>query len=195
MSFYFSTCRHILKGVHLHNREGEVVNPHQTTLLKLLDSYLMQAFTPNGSEGQNANPDVRDRLSPSQITPILMDKFLELIQNAQMSIRLSLQKPTLPTTMPSIGNMKFSTGSELTELDTGTGATPPLQNLDLILPKVCEALVIMVQCFCTLSIGQEIQGELSQEAQRVRQFLAEASSADGISLIENLVGKENRPVV
>jgi ataxin-10 len=59
-------------------RLEEVTTPHQTTLLKLLDSYLQSS--------DNADPAT---LYP-EIVPLLRDEFLTLSARAQASIQLSM---------------------------------------------------------------------------------------------------------
>ncbi|KAJ4473682.1 spinocerebellar ataxia type 10 protein domain-containing protein [Lentinula aciculospora] len=104
----------------------EIVTPHQTTLLKLLDSYLQS--TPVSSPGTKS----RITRTHAKLCPMLSSLFFSLSSYAQTAIRKSLQST------PDIGP------------DDIRG--PPAE-LDLLLPKVCEALVLTAQCIITISLA------------------------------------------
>ncbi|KAG1750046.1 spinocerebellar ataxia type 10 protein domain-containing protein [Suillus occidentalis] len=105
--------------------EGEVIAQHQTTLLKLLDSYLQSSQT-----------------CPSAITRAI--------------------NPT---------------NSELMD-----GSIEHLQELDLLLPKACEALVLTTQCIVKISLLSEDKRTVD-----IRAIFRDASSTDGQGTAEKLL--------
>ncbi|KAI1793579.1 spinocerebellar ataxia type 10 protein domain-containing protein [Ganoderma leucocontextum] len=107
--------------------EDEPITPHQTTLLKLVDSFLHRSkFT---HELSSRRPDQ----DGSYLLGMLTHEFLALSAYAQTSIRRTLGSP-----VPHIG--------------TDPDASVSLQELDLLLPKVCEGLVLAVQCLTTIML-------------------------------------------
>ncbi|PFH51920.1 hypothetical protein AMATHDRAFT_74613 [Amanita thiersii Skay4041] len=112
----------------------QAVTPHQTTLLKIVDSYLQS------KQGENIF-EVHLTLSP-----ILAHSFLSLSSYSQSSISRSL---------------KFSITSKSSHLPTSimliiSDTTP--DELDTLLPRVCEALVLLTQCLVTISLETEETG-------------------------------------
>ncbi|KAM5530230.1 hypothetical protein V8D89_016118, partial [Ganoderma adspersum] len=99
------------------------ITPHQTTLLKLVDSFLH-------------HPKFSHELSPSRpekgdfcLLDMLTHEFLALSMYAQASMRRTLGSP-----------------------GTDPDASPSWQEFDLLLPKVCEGLVLVAQCLTTISL-------------------------------------------
>ncbi|KAI4517743.1 hypothetical protein K525DRAFT_273327 [Schizophyllum commune Loenen D] len=123
--------------------EGEVVTPHQTTLLKLTDSYLQSP----SQEGRNATHE--------GLMPVLSEVFFTLSQSARASISRSV---------------------------AGDASAPPAE-LDVMLPKVCEALVLLTQCIVSVALAAE--GQASDSLGR-RKYFAEARTAE-IGMVESIV--------
>ncbi|THH05258.1 hypothetical protein EW145_g4929 [Phellinidium pouzarii] len=109
---------------------GASVNPHQTTLLKLLDSYLIQTHSQKLPVQSAANDPYQGSDAVSQFTTLLSAQFFELVGNAKSSIEKSLAKPRL--------NIDTGYNDDTDVADRNTG---PLYSLDVLLPKVCEAIV------------------------------------------------------
>ncbi|KAI9461490.1 spinocerebellar ataxia type 10 protein domain-containing protein [Boletus coccyginus] len=113
----------------------EIVAPHQTTLLKLLDSYLHSAHSPTALAG---------------MCPMLTACFFELCTFSTQAIRNSI-------------------GTELADnVAVLNGDLPGPGSFDLLLPKACEALVLVTQCLVSAMlefdenyIGERAKGELS----------------------------------
>ncbi|KAG1746702.1 spinocerebellar ataxia type 10 protein domain-containing protein [Suillus paluster] len=122
--------------------EGEVIAPHQTTLLKLLDSYLQSS-----------------KMCPihCDMCPMLSEIFFCLSSYSQSAIRRAI-KPS---------------NSEPLE---GTNEHP--QELDLLLPKTCEALVLAVQCIVKISLLSEEQRTMDTSAEDLRATFRDATSTD-----------------
>ena len=156
------------------------MNPHQTTLLKLIDSYLMGPSSSSGlREGTDAT--LQDVDVSRQISEALLGKLLELIRCANLSIRRSLGQPDAASADTDLASP--------IEGSFGEDAAHALQNLDILLPRVCEATVLVVQCFCSMALDQNEAGEVSEYAQRTKQLLVEAFSSTGDGLIEELIGE------
>lgn len=140
--------------------DGEIVTPHQTTLFKVLDSYLLH-HAPAGEE------------NGYEFLPLLTTKFFELSGYVCLSIRNTLDaSPSLTT-------------NSVATITDDTAETPPLQKLDVLLPKVCQTIVLVTQCLCTLSLGNERIDE--RTAERSKRHMIDATS-QGTGLIESLIG-------
>lgn len=160
-----------------HDSKDEIVAPHQTTLLKIADAYLIKLQS-------SSLPCAVSQLRRREIVAGLMPKYFQLSGFAQSSIRqsLGLQPGQSPDTI----------GASDTAARRETSDSDPLRELDLLLPKVGEALVLVLQCFSTacLSTGGPA-GEATNipESDTPRNLLLNASSAsDGIGLVEHSVG-------
>ncbi|KAJ7576878.1 spinocerebellar ataxia type 10 protein domain-containing protein [Mycena floridula] len=92
----------------------EIITPHQTTLLKLLDSYLQ-------SEPLDSIVVSKSRY---KLNPMLAGCFFGMSSYAQRALRRAL----------------------------GNNSSSPLAELDVMLPKVCEALVLVTQCIITVTL-------------------------------------------
>ncbi|TFK51736.1 hypothetical protein OE88DRAFT_1712266 [Heliocybe sulcata] len=159
--------------------KDEIITPHQTTLLKLLDAYLQS------SAGE------REAGLHTELTPFLLAAFAALSRYAQNAIRealglsvgqaypeVSQVSPQNPTGSPtSSANGKF-TGSELVQ-------QPPLKELDLVLPKASEALVLVCQCLITITLAAS--GGTAYTTQQRATVMEPAQTPEFISnLIETL---------
>ncbi|PIL25080.1 hypothetical protein GSI_12969 [Ganoderma sinense ZZ0214-1] len=107
--------------------KDEPITPPQTTLLKLVDSFL------HHSKSSHELSSRRSEKGGYCLLDMLAREFLALSTYMQTSIRRGL-------------------GSPGSDPDT----SPSLQELDLLLPKVCEGLVLVAQCLTTITLrGQE----------------------------------------
>ncbi|KAL7280860.1 hypothetical protein ACG7TL_005804 [Trametes sanguinea] len=164
--------------------DDEVVTPHQTTLLKLVDSYL------HGSQRAHevalASRPATDR---GALFDVLIEAFLVLSSYTQTAINAALAS----------GHASPATESDAT---TSTGVEPhaiglpPLQNLDLLLPKVCEALVLVTQCLTTVALRAEEAAATPNANAPVaskpvhpspKRILAAAKAPSGQGLVEGLI--------
>jgi ataxin-10 len=134
--------------------ESEVTTPHQTTLLRLLDSFL-----------QSSDNIHRERLYPTCV-PLFSDEFLVLSSNIVRSVEIAL-------------------GSTNGAGDAAEQS--PLQVVDVMLPKISEALVLVTQCLTTVFLHAE-QGKVSyQIAEDLRKYVRQARYQLGQGLIESLI--------
>ncbi|KAG6813819.1 hypothetical protein H0H92_006763 [Tricholoma furcatifolium] len=157
--------------------QDEIITPHQTTLLKIVDSYLQSI---------HMNPPTSDPLQTikihSKLSPMLATCFLDLSAYArravQRSIRPTNHSPTSPTTPV----------DETSSNDLSTFQPP--QELDVMLPKVCEALVLVTQCMVTIVL--QADGEPADESNvaspehNLKAFFNETRSSDG-GIVESLI--------
>ncbi|KAI6044247.1 spinocerebellar ataxia type 10 protein domain-containing protein [Pisolithus marmoratus] len=99
--------------------DGEVIVPHQTILLKLLDSYLQSSPSETLFSG---------------MAPMLIACFFELSTYSSGAIR----------------NVVDSDQPDVVHRDNGIHMAP-----DPILPKACEALVLVTQCITSIMLASE----------------------------------------
>ncbi|KAF9054428.1 spinocerebellar ataxia type 10 protein domain-containing protein [Panaeolus papilionaceus] len=139
------------------NVPNEIITPHQTTLLKLIDSYLQS--NPIETAG-NRLPDIM-KIHESFGT-FLAKRFFTLSAYAQDSVRASLgmgpssrsghhnddtnRNSSESVSSPSVNSPNSS--------DSSSFLSPPAE-LDVMLPKVCEALVLVTQCIVTIGLEAE----------------------------------------
>lgn len=183
------------------NRPDEIITPHQTTLLKIIDSYLQS----NQSSPQTSiKPETL--YIHSSLTPMLTRCFLSLSRYAQDSIRRSLG---LSVTVVDDSHSGESERHRVTS--EGSLSPPPvtrpaagsqevqdqsLQSLDVMLPKVCEALVLVTQCMVTIAIEAEEyvdQPEENNPKANVRNYFIEARPL-GVGVVESLIGEHLRHI-
>ncbi|KAJ7132123.1 spinocerebellar ataxia type 10 protein domain-containing protein [Mycena epipterygia] len=137
----------------------EIITPHQTTLLKLVDSYLQSArMSPTTPQGTPIYAKLR---------PMLAKTFFSLSTYAQSSIRDSLEIPS------STASKQESAPSALhMSPDVNRATFEPPSSLDVMLPKVSEALVLVTQCIVTITLESSDAEDNSQD------FFNEARFAD-----------------
>ncbi|KAJ3745460.1 spinocerebellar ataxia type 10 protein domain-containing protein [Lentinula detonsa] len=147
----------------------EIVTPHQTTLLKLLDSYLQS--TPVSSPGAKS----RITKTHARLCPMLSSLFFSLSIYAQTAIRKSLR-------------------SSVSDYRSDDTQGPPAE-LDVLLPKVCETLVLTAQCIITIILaahGSHHQGSptspnsTASTHENIHAFFKEVHQ-EGLGLVENIV--------
>ncbi|KIJ20811.1 hypothetical protein PAXINDRAFT_160284 [Paxillus involutus ATCC 200175] len=134
----------------------EVIAPHQTTLLKLLDSYLQSSHPSSVLVG---------------MCPMLTACFFELSTFSQEAVSKAIGK----------GSME--------DADGPSGDCPP-ETLDLLLPKACEALVLVTQCIVSIMLTSERLSTSGISENDLRPLFRDALSSRGngiaVSTIELL---------
>jgi len=166
--------------------DEEIITPHQTTLLKLLDSYLQSTQHP---ELLFAEPE-----SSAELVQMLLSVFLSLTAYAQQAIRRALgisltTGSSVPRSTPddSPYHTFKSSGADAGNQQSSEPTQEPLQQLDLLLPKVCEALVLVSQCLITMLLNaEEGASDISNEIS-MKESISTATSRDGQGLVESLV--------
>ncbi|KAH9940943.1 uncharacterized protein BXZ73DRAFT_98771 [Epithele typhae] len=174
--------------------EGEAVAPHQTTFLRLLDSYL---------HGSQVAHEVALARGPDRdgkcLLDVLVGEFLSLGAYAQRAIHRALGSqdtggpesheatPRTPADDGAPAETRMGPNVPGGEPHAAAGASAPLHELDLLLPKVCEALVLVTECITTACLRAEESGATA---------LALSSSADsgGTRTPRNIVAAAASPV-
>ena len=105
---------------------------------------------------------------------MLLEVFFGLSRYAQQAIRRALGPKA------SSGDTSVSPGGVKIEVTSSADTEPP-HEVDLLLPKVCEALVLVTQCIITITLDGE-------EGNELRAQLNEARSGAGEGLAESLLG-------
>lgn len=165
--------------------EGEIITPHQTILLKLLDSFLhSQAPTQMSIE------------KISQLCDHLLRLFAELSVYTQESITCALGPDKARSALMDTRVVESNQSQDQFE-DRATilEPTPQLEELDLLLPKVCEALVLVAQCLISLTLwdgeksSDSIEGATAGEfAHDFRRRVSKSQTLTKVSFTTNLIG-------
>lgn len=173
------------------NREGQIVTPSQTTVLKLVDAFIIQLL-----KSQQSDHDAQTLLD-HLMTPLLL-QYVKFVAYARTSLKNSL------------GSVKVHSDGDLatdeqTSIDPSRSSMPddktrsaggepsveepdPLRQVDVILPRVCEALVLITQIFCNMLLEQDSKLQLSENANRRKESLTQSVVADEERLIEKIIG-------
>ncbi|OJT09608.1 Ataxin-10 -like protein [Trametes pubescens] len=167
--------------------EDEVVTAHQTTLLKLVDSYLHASQQAHEVALSGRYAADRGR----SFFDVLTDAFFALSTYAQDAIQRALGSGG-HTSPP---REAHSNPPSSTEEEQSDAAPPPLQNLDLLLPKVCEALVLVTQCLTTVALRAEEAAATAARPGGTQPMhlspkdllVAAASERSGPRLVESLI--------
>ena len=193
----FNHCKKIKEvksNHHIYGRPEEVVTPPQTTLLKLVDSYLESTQRDPTTSHTPEILKIHESLGS-----FLIKRFISLSSYSQRSISRALgtQPTTTKRSSPSETMESASIHSEplLSASSTSTVfPLPPLAELDARLPKVCEALVLITQCIVTISLEAEDQKMLFQEgrstvtnSKNMKEYFNEKKSSDQ-GIVESLIG-------
>ncbi|KAG5650835.1 hypothetical protein H0H81_010865 [Sphagnurus paluster] len=164
--------------------QDEIVTPHQTTLLKIVDSYL-QSVQMNAT-----TPATLKTLKIHQgLSPMLAKCFLDLSSYARSAVQRALRPPDQAIHSASIAEV--STDEE--PITPRAPQTLPPAELDVMLPKVCEALVLVTQCIVniTLEADQGAQrGEQGQERTTetdLKALFNETHDSDNSGIVEGLI--------
>ncbi|KAF9005974.1 spinocerebellar ataxia type 10 protein domain-containing protein [Cyathus striatus] len=157
--------------------QDEIITPHQTTLLKLVDSYLQANRLSAGSLSRSELIKLQNSLGP-----FVTKCFFTLSTYAKQSVQRALGQP----------------GSQRDAQDNGTGtpsnrlskAESPLVELDVMLPKACEALVLVTQCVTSICLdAEDITMTMSSESnpeENMKAYFNDAR-ASGLGLVESLI--------
>lgn len=143
------------------------MTPHQTTLLKLVDSYLQSTQSNPASSAQI--PEIL-RIHESLGT-FLSKRFFTLSEFAQEAMRrsLGLVSPSRDGAEPSHGANGGRASSDSEDSSSGSSSSASNQTpvypreLDVMLPKACEALVLVTQCIITVCLQAEEQEALLED--------------------------------
>ncbi|KAJ6581200.1 spinocerebellar ataxia type 10 protein domain-containing protein [Mycena capillaripes] len=152
----------------------EIITPHQTILLKLVDSYLQAASLSSIPTTPQGTPLY------GKLRPMLAKMFFSLSTYAQHSIRNSLG----PNTALKQDSKLSAPPQELP--DGARPAFEPPSSLDVMLPKVSEALVLVTQCIVTITLESSTHAAIME--QNSQDFFNEATFADQ-GIVESLTGK------
>ncbi|KAF8661318.1 hypothetical protein AX16_001415 [Volvariella volvacea WC 439] len=121
---------------------GEIITPHQTTLFKLVDSYLQS--TPLSGLKLDKAPTLNIHLN---LMTILTSTFFSLALYAQSTVRRSLGHDT--SARPR-GSQPSTASPQKAQQDKLIPA-----ELDMMLPKACETLVLVTQCITSIALQAE----------------------------------------
>lgn len=189
---YVSTARLITSNAEGQNSQNEIITPHQTTLLKIVDSYLQ-------SIQMSAATTQKTIKIHAKLSPMLAKVFFALSGYAREAVERALRPPLLS------GPDQFnSTTSALESSVEGTNSPgsaqpPPPAELDVMLPKVCEALVLVTQCIVTIALEADEQRSsrdqnmpLADSESDLKGFFIETRSS-GCGVVESLIGEFTTP--
>ncbi|TFK89174.1 hypothetical protein K466DRAFT_487334 [Polyporus arcularius HHB13444] len=172
--------------------EEEPITPHQTTLLKVLDSYLHSEKHPEPvAVSSPRQPGAR----PEYLLDMLTETWMSLATYAQGALKRALGEGE--STPPSEGStetmsMNPPRVSDQGNQESGTAASQ-LHEIDLLLPKVCEALVLVTQCLTTIALRAEEAGSTRPTSAgglaspSPRTVMVAASTSTGQGFVECLV--------
>lgn len=170
--------------------EDEVVTAHQTTLLKLVDSYLHASQQAHEVALSGRHTADRGR----SLFDVLTESFFALSKYAQDAIQRALGSGR--TSPPREARSNPPPSTEVAEEEQPDAAPPPLQNLDLLLPKVCEALVLVTQCLTTVALRAEEAAPAATRPGDTQSMhlspkdllVAATAERSGPRLVESLIG-------
>jgi len=174
-------------------RQDEIITPHQTTLLKIIDSYLQT------NQSTSQTPIKPETLQiHSSLTPMLTRAFFSLSRYAQISIRHSLGLDDIDQSDRKCAESERSIPAPATN-NTGSPETlnhslGSLKNIDVMLPKACEALVLVTQCMVTIAIEAEEdtahsgREDIQNPKSNMMNYFIEARTS-GLGIVENLIGE------
>ncbi|KAJ2934873.1 hypothetical protein H1R20_g2233, partial [Candolleomyces eurysporus] len=162
----------------------EMITPHQTTLLKLVDSYLQSIQL-----DISTTPEVAILQTHVSLGPFLAKRFFTLSNYAQTAMQKALGNGK--ASQPSNKSTDAPSFSPSSGLGSHSQSEPPAE-LDAMLPNVCEALVLVTQCVTTIALeAEEHKGvQFSEGAvasiSNMKDFFIDVRYS-GQGLIENLV--------
>jgi ataxin-10 len=114
---------------------------------------------------------------------MLAGGFFELSGYTRLAVRRALALPASAASDPSSGlsDVEFESAPESTQ------PFPPAE-LDVMLPKVCEALVLVTQCIITITLGADDAEHVHHHSESdLGAFFNETRSSDQ-GLVESLIG-------
>lgn len=170
-------------------REDEIITPHQTVLLKLLDSYL-----------QTAHLTVE---MCQQLCPMIASTFFDLGEYSISTIDRAIPNiSSLPSAPPSLSSFSSGMGTSISptlvapEPSLGHVHPSPAQmlkaplttgELDMLLPSACEALVLMTQCLITFALTSEDGDFDFPPGDNPKDFLNAAMIEEGVGTPEIII--------
>ncbi|KAK7687931.1 hypothetical protein QCA50_009150 [Cerrena zonata] len=183
----------------LHDRSDEVVTPHQTTLLMLLDYFhtqpqrISEPWTPSRKEGPH-QAVCQENFHSRGIHPVAICRSLGI---EQIDTRTSPTKEV----PQSLKDRAFS-ATPYGEEDLSRPI--PVEELDLVLPKVCEALVLVAQCITSMTLRAEEEHKNDKEAESLtinhsadlgslKMYVTNTHSSTDTGLVESLLGNYHFP--
>lgn len=179
----------------------EIVTPHQTTLLKLVDSYLQA----NQVQPTSTDPPVILHTHET-IGSFMAKRLFVLSEYAQRAMQRSLGMVPPPrhvdvsndhaTERTSSDSASSSEPSPIwsPSEQTSAASSPFPQELDVMLPKVCEALVLVAQCIVTVALeAEEQQARINEGSSTYTSFTNMKNyyvqkRYEGVGLVESLIG-------
>ena len=200
----------------IERRQDEVIIPHQTTLLKLLDSYLQTLHSPLSSASLND----QTLTAREELAPMLSESFLTLSTYAQKAIQRALTPANAVTTSMDPGRAssastdksvtaaavevsssawfeesseseeseEFDKSPKSSDIHTASGS----EKSTLPSPQMGEFDVSLPSvCEALVLITQCIVSltlEIPSSAGTMKQHFDAARTVDGQGLIENLIG-------
>ncbi|KAL0580613.1 hypothetical protein V5O48_001438 [Marasmius crinis-equi] len=155
--------------------QGEVVTPHQTTLMKIIDSYL-QSSSPSSPQTSPKTFKTQTR-----IIPLLTACFTSLSSYTQTAVRRALRPTPSEVASPTTPLNPSNDGASLPFI-------PPAE-LDVMLPKVCEMLVLVTQCIVSIILASQRQppGPDNPGVNDTVQVFYQEQSATGMGFAEHIV--------
>lgn len=144
---------------------------------------------------------------------MLIACLFALANSAQRSVDRALGKGSVAkqtasaSSSPRLGETPVAPGSSASS-DADEASSHSLHEVDLLLPKVCEALILAVQCLISLILPSEDDGKTVEEtlkgreghflptpavsygAESLRAFVGAALSPAGLGLVEELIGED-----
>jgi ataxin-10 len=198
--YVHSQCKRVHHPL-ISNRDDEIVTPHQTVLLKLLDSYLHTS---------SLTTEMCQQLSPT-----IASTFFDLAEYVDHALARALPPEEYPSSAPSLLSASSTPGTTasppstpVTPLDNqnpseiyaATAASGPgsgrllsqpasTRELDMILPQVCEALVLITQCLITLALTSEDPELNFPPGDNPKDFFNSAMVEDGHGFVETLISE------
>ncbi|KAI0705173.1 spinocerebellar ataxia type 10 protein domain-containing protein [Cytidiella melzeri] len=158
----------------------EVVTPHQTTLLKLLDAYL-----------QPPNVGGPSNLHLLGLCDMCTTTFFTLTSYTQRSIRRALGSDNSRSSSTHLASLHASAPD--TYLPVHVNDPPsnePLEELDLLLPKICEALVLVTQCLISLALLSEEMLNATDPKQQANKWPSSSTDVRFKDYLNNAVSQE-----
>lgn len=185
---YVLTAGLVTDNAKSQNRQDEIITPHQTTLLKIVDSYLQ-------SIQLSATTTQKTIQIHAKLSPMLAKVFFALSGYAQGALERALRPP--PISDPDRSDTPASEPAAPVE-NTGPVQPPPPAELDVMLPKVCEALVLVTQCIVTIALESDEQNaplagsEPGPKESDLKGFFIEVRASKR-GIVESLIGNFPAP--
>ncbi|VDB88659.1 unnamed protein product [Peniophora sp. CBMAI 1063] len=138
----------------------EPISPPQTTLLKLLDSYLQARI--------GAEPDLHDAATAEALVGAfgLLSSFIQKAISHAIAGHVGTPPPATDSTTVSVAADTLL--DHHTEMDLRTpSAEAGLNSLDLQLPPACAAVVLIAQCLNSLLLAESDAPQVTNECKAV----------------------------